>query len=115
MNPLLGKTATGSSSSSITVAIVESLVGMVLVAFIFWHAVHYFQDHIQNNPSLMMLYPFVGVASIVAELPFLMYISLSSEFGPLHPLLRPSDYIFLLKKLASAAQRNNMKVSSKEL
>jgi hypothetical protein len=44
-----------------------------------------------------------------------MYISLSSEFGPLHPLLRPSDYLFLLKKLGAAAQQNNMKVSAKEL
>jgi hypothetical protein len=63
----------------------------------------------------MLLFPFIGVVGIVAELPFLVYISLSSEFGPLHPLLWPSDYLFLLKKLASAAQQNNMKVSSKEL
>jgi len=63
----------------------------------------------------MLIYPFIGATAIVAELPFLMYIPLSGEFGALHPLLRPRDYIFLLKKLASAAQQNNMKVSSKEL
>jgi hypothetical protein len=74
------------------------------------------QDHIESNPFYIGLYPFIGVISLLAELPFLMYISLSNEFGPnMHPLLRPTDYLFLLKKLVSAAQQNNMKVSSKEL
>lgn len=120
------------------------LLRSVLVVSFFWHIVHYLearsvfppghqglppccpsyspppprpaplQDHVNGNPLMMGFYPFIGVASIVATLPFLMYITMAGEFGRLHPL-HPRDYAFLLGRLGGAARSNNMKVSAKEL
>jgi hypothetical protein len=62
----------------------------------------------------MILYPFIGLASILATLPMFLYLSFASDFKRIHPL-RPKDYAFLCRRLLFAAQQNNLKVTSKEL
>ena len=86
--------------------------------FIFLHlssSLPTLQDHVSNNPLVMGVYPFMGVAFIISALPFLMYLSFPSDFTRVHPL-SPGGYFFLLKRLSGAVQNSsNMKVSSKEL
>ena len=72
------------------------------------------QDHAATNPLYIGAYPFIGVGSIAAVLPFFLALSFSSEFARLHPL-RPSDYCYLGSRLLRALQSNTLKVTAKEL
>lgn len=66
------------------------------------------------NPLFIGLYPFIGVTSLVAFLPFFMFLSFPLEFTRLHPL-NPKDYLYLMQRLLGAASQNNLKVTAKEL
>lgn len=67
-----------------------------------------------GNPLVVGAYPFIGVGSLILAFPFLMFLAFSKEFNRLNPLL-PQDYWFLLNRALTAANRGNMKVTSKEL
>lgn len=115
MRPILGKSG-GGQTNSIT-GIVQSILGLCIIGGLFWFVAHELMVHVDQYPRLAAAYPFLGVLTLMACLPFLFYLGFSSEFHHLTPL-NPSDYIFLLRRVISAAasqNKNSGKIKAKDL
>ena len=75
------------------------------------------QDHVDQYPKLVGVYPVLGLLSLILSLPFIFYLGFYSEFSHLSPL-KFKDYMFLLKRILNAAAAQNAnrgKVQAKDL
>lgn len=68
------------------------------------------QDHVhQVSPAFILIYPCIGIGSIVFSVPLILYLSFSREFEHLHPLWLP-HYLFLARHVLKTLVNNDMKV-----
>jgi membrane-bound ClpP family serine protease len=98
--------------------VLQSVIGVALVALIlFYLGTILLRVEAHHHVLVAIALPFMGIAGILASLPFIFYIAFSSEFGVRKgPLFSFKDYVLIMKRVLIAVNQSDKgKVRSKDL